>query len=164
MTEPAVPDPKPKPTNVLLIVGIVVGLIVLLCGGAVAGVVLWVRANTGDLKAVGQEMQQEAQRFAVAGTDRTCLEEGFRRTTPCGDLDIKCNVRASVFTSFCLQAAPATDGFCEGVPARGDFLAFTKFATQSCADRGLMGHQGCSQVVQQLASHCDRETAALPSP
>ena len=154
----------PKSSNTWLIVGVIVGVFVLLCGGGAAGLMFWVKSSVGDFKAVGEEVRREALDFAAHGDDRACLEEGFSRSVPCKDLDIECNVRATVFTSFCLDAATPTDGFCEGVPLRSEFLAFTKYSTQVCADRGLMGHQGCSQVLQRVAEHCEGRAPAVPSP
>ncbi len=151
-------------SNVLLILGVIFGVIVLCCGGAVAGFTLWVRANADDLKAAGEELKHEADEFGAAHTDLQCMDEAFTRAAPCGDLDIKCNVRASLFTAFCLDAAQETPGICEGVPPKSSILAFTKYSTQVCADRGLMGNQGCSQLLQQLAEHCEGRGQAIPTP
>ncbi len=156
-------EPKP-PSNAVLIVGVIAGLVVLVCGSGAAGLYLWARANADDLKESGLELHGEATAFGEASSDRACLEEGFARAAPCSDLNIRCNVKASVFLSFCLEAAPATGAFCEGVPARSDLLAFTKYSTQACAERGMMGHQGCAQVLQRLGDHCAQRDEAVPSP
>lgn len=144
-----------KSSNVLLIIAVVLGLIVLCCGGLGAGLVLWVQSNAEDLKAQGEELKHEADVFGATHTDRDCLEEAMERAAPCMDLDIKCNVRASLFGAFCLDEARPTPDFCDGVPPKSSILAFTKYSTQACAERGLMSHQGCSQVLQQVAQHCE---------
>ena len=155
-------EPK-KSSNVLLILAAVFGIIVLCCGGLGAGVVLWVRANADDLKAQGEELKHEAAAFGASHVDQDCVEQAMERAGPCMDLDIKCNVRASLFAAFCLDQAQPTPELCTDVPPKSALLAFTKYSTRICAARGLMGHQGCSQVLQQLAQHCENTREALPS-
>jgi hypothetical protein len=157
-----VTEQQEKKSNALLIVAAIFGVIVLLCGGATVGVVVWVRANADDLKAAGEELMVEAQEFAANSTDSQCLEEGFVRAAPCMDLDIKCNVRARLFTAFCLDVAEQTPGFCDGVPNPSSLIEFTKYTTTVCAERGLFGQQSCSQMLQELADHCVEDRRPPP--
>ena len=140
------------------------GLLVLLCGGAASAVVLWVRANADDIKAGAKEVQAEAHAFGLGSDQAACLDEGLRRAAPCMDMNIKCQVKAKLFTNFCLDVAPDTPDFCEGVPAKNELIAFTKWATQECSARGMLGNQGCQQLLQEQADHCAEREAAVPTP
>ncbi len=153
-----------KPSKTLWIVLGVLGLIVLLCGGAVSGVVLWVRANADDIKAGAREVQIEAHAFGQSADEMACLDEGLQRAAPCMDMNIKCQVKAKLFTTFCLDVAAQTPGFCEGVPGPNELIAFTKYATQECSARGMLGQQGCQQLLQERATHCAGREAAVPTP
>lgn len=139
-----------KGVKILLVV---LGLCVLgLVGIGVAGYV-WFDRNKEELKASVEAVQAEAKAYAARADQEGCMAEGRRRADECGALDLGCGIRASTFLRFCLDDAAPSEGFCEGVPAKGEIMDGSRWILAQCSDRGGDSDR-CRRLQQVRQDFC----------
>jgi hypothetical protein len=151
--------PKPKPSNNLRIVLIVLAVIavaaLLGCGLCFGGMYFWVDQNADRLRESGQRVMAEAESFAASHSQDECIDEGLRRKDACGSgMEVICNAEAGIFLRRCLEAAAPTPGLCDGVPPPGEIMAGATWAVGYCAARGRSGDQQCAQFVRAIVEYC----------
>ncbi len=138
------------PTWLKVVLGILIAGVVL-CGGGVAAVTFWVKANEGKLKETGTRAKADAEAFAKTSDQSGCVREALGRLkVKSGLLD---EVEHRVFLTECLKVAPQTPGFCEGVPKMDQIMAAAGWARDQCASyEGPK--ESCGRTLQEVMKHC----------
>ena len=116
----------------------------------------WVKSHEGELREMGAKTEHEGQEFGRGKDAEACVVEGLARTTSCPQMNMVCQVKASVFFQSCLQTATIPPGFCEGVPKQLNIMATVKWQMSECARLGHPNDQRCTRFMTTLQKQCDR--------
>jgi len=139
-------------------VTLVVALIVALLGAAAVGVGLYVWQRHGRVFVEGgQQSFGEGRAFGRTSNSRGCLTESIerhRRAASFGEL-----FAVNLFLRGCLDVAPPTEGFCDGVPRPFEFTRTAEWGHEQCRTHGLSVERQCGQLFAQVQQYC----AARPS-
>lgn len=139
------------PTWLKVVLGLLAGAL-LLCAVGAGAVYFWVDKNKDRLKDVGQRAHREAEAFAANNDATACVQETLRRLDErSGIVD---EAEHKIFLRACLDKAQRPADFCEGVPARGEYIATAEWAVKKCQALGRAGNQPCGRLVQAIQEAC----------
>jgi hypothetical protein len=143
------------PTWVKVVLAIVIIVAVLGIGAFVAGLLV-VRRYGPELVQENRQAMDEGREYGGRTDDVGCLNEGVaRQAHVTGFRDM---LKNNFFTRSCLEVARPTQGFCEGVPGRLDFMKSVAWQAQECKRYGLGPEQQCSQFFQQIQQVCEERS------
>ena len=148
---------KPKPTWMKLLI-VITGLLCVL--GVLGGVaVWWAMAQLEDAFTAMEEdipqIAEEAAAFAASHDQAECVDEGLSKAVLCGQMDIGCMVKSSLFGGACLEAAVPDPTLCTDVHSEEDAIALSTWLTEECSRRGHPDSPQCVQFIQQsLVAYC----------
>ena len=143
--------------KVTLVVGSVFAL---LCAAAVGlGVYLWRQHGRGFVEG-GQQSFGQGRDFGRTSNSRGCLTEAVerhRRAASFGEL-----FAVNLFLRGCLDTAPPTEGFCDGVPRPLEFTRTAQWGQEQCRAHGLSVERQCGQLFAQVQQYCAARPAGRP--
>ena len=128
--------------------------------GVLGGVgVWWAMAKLEDsFSAMEDEIPQiaeEAAAFAATHNQDECIDEGLSKALVCGQIDIGCMIKSSLFGASCLEAAVADPTLCVDVPRQDEPFAMSSWLQEECSRRGHPDSSQCVQYLQQsLGVYC----------
>jgi hypothetical protein len=164
---PDVPRPAPPSSTrppawaiALIAAGVLLG--VLVGGVIVAGVA--VRRSAERLVGAAQHDLPAAQAagaaFGAGHGEADCLDQALQQVDACGQLELVCQLGATVFTQACLERAADAPATCAGAPAPGQ-PGIEAWSAEACAARGRTGDAACAALFQKaVLPNCRGE--ALP--
>ena len=136
----------------LKVVLVIFGVLVLLCGLSSAGFAWWFNENKEKLKGVSDRAMNEGRAFAYEHDAEECVDEGLRR------LELRSGIvdqaEHKLFLKACLQKAARPEGFCTGVPSRGELMKFARWSVERCAAKGKTQNQECARLMQGIQEAC----------
>lgn len=131
---------------------VLIGLLVV--GGAIY-VVTHKEELTAYAKAEMDKIQVDAVVFAASTDARGCLGEGVRRNAECGSADLICELKATTFTTFCLERAEPVEGLCRGVPDSSAVLETVAWAIPRCQEEyPQLAVERCQRWLRSLQDYC----------
>ena len=136
-------------------------LFIFLMGLVLAGVavflgVRWIKSHEGDLREMGRKEQAEAVEWGRGKDADACIDEALRRSTACGQLEVMCQVKTSMFVDGCLNAATLPSDFCAKVPKQLNIVGSVKWQVEECARRGYPNDQRCTRLLTTIQKRCER--------
>ncbi len=144
--------------KVTLIVG---GILLVLFIGVVAAGFYVVGTYGPALVETGKKGIEEGETFGRRTDNEGCLTESLARhksSQGLGDL-----IKANVFLRACLEASTPTPGFCEGVPARTEFIKSAHWQRERCHQQGFPDGGQCQQVFAQVQQFCEDRAGVYDS-
>ena len=142
----------------LKIVLVILGVVALSCLVCTGGAFFWIQSSVDGMAQMGEEVTAEAAAFAAGKEDVECVDESLQRALACGDIEVTCRARASVFLTQCANAAAATEGFCAGVPTPASFseeVAQTvAWSLAECQRRSHADEQRCADHIKTVVKIC----------
>ena len=136
------------------------GVLALIGIAIVGGITWWVMANKDRLVSESRDTMAEAKAFAESHDQDACVGEGLRKVAACDGF--MCEAQTKIFTTFCLQQAEPTPGFCDGVPPTSEIMNTSRWVVAECERRGKKGNQRCSRLVQAVPEVCHGSRQAQP--
>jgi hypothetical protein len=135
----------------LIILGILFALIATCAGGGY----YWWTQNGDDLINSAKASGEEGAAFgAEQESAEACIDEGLRRISQCGRMQISCVTSSQMFTQACFSGAPADPALCEGVPDPQKIMDSVSYTTEQCKARDMASNQYCPNVFSALQAHC----------
>jgi len=116
----------------------------------------WLKSHEAELSDLGRNAEAQARDWGKGKDANACVDEALRRTMACGDLEVMCQVRASVFFDGCMQVASVPADFCANVPGQLEIMATVKWQMAQCAQRGHPNDRRCSRFFTNLQKRCER--------
>lgn len=147
----------PRWLKVLLAAGVVLAFVS--AGVAGLGVYLWRRHGRGLVEG-GQRSYDGGREFGRTSNSRGCLTEAVERHRRAGDFGELLGV--NLFLRGCLDAAPPTEGFCDGVPGPLEFVSTAEWGREQCHAHGLSVERQCGQLFAQVQQYCAARPSAKP--
>jgi len=146
---PSPPRSRPPAWAIALIAaGVLLG--VLVGGVIVAGVA--VRRSAERLIDAAQHDLPAAQAagaaFGAAHGEADCLHQALQQVDTCGQLELVCQLAATVFAQACLERADDDPATCAGAPAPGQ-PGTEAWSAEACAARGRTGDAACAALFQK---------------
>lgn len=145
-------------SKAMKIILIVSACLLVTCSG-IAGLGYYWMQTSG--KQYFNQMTEAAKQTTVEGakfgqtTDQNgCVKEALKRLN--ADNSFNGQLNANFFLEGCLRTSAPVDGFCDGVPDKGEIIKTSTWAVQRCKDLESVG-QGCSQLMQTVQRNCSRE-------
>lgn len=136
----------------LKVVLALMGVSFLLCVGISAAAYFWIDANKDRLKDVGTRAHNEAEAFAANHDSNECVNEALGRLTQrSGIVD---EAEHKIFLRACLEKAERPAGFCDGIPARNQFIATAEWSVKKCSSLGYAGSQPCGRLMGAVQEVC----------
>ena len=136
--------------KVLLIVGVL--LVVVLVGALVAGYFVVRRYGPGLVEA-GKQTYDEGVEYGRRTDNEGCLNEAVARQARAeGFTDL---IKNNVFMRACLSASRPTQGFCDAVPRRTEFMKSIGWQQEQCQRYGLSPEKQCNQLFSQMQQFCE---------
>jgi hypothetical protein len=147
----------PRWLKITLVVGLVFALV---CAVAVGlGVYLWRQHGRGFVEG-GQQSFGEGREFGRTSNSGGCLTEAVerhRRADSFGEL-----FGVNLFLRSCLDAAPPSEGFCDGVPRPLEFVRMAQWGQEQCRAHGLSVEKQCGQLFAQVQQYCAARPGEKP--
>lgn len=147
------------------IVLIVLGCLVLLCGGVVTAGLYWFSTSGKQMmEQMSQGVQQaseEGEAFGVGKDDNACLKEAMRRLQQ--DNSLRQTMSANMFLGSCLAKSQPTPEFCQAVPPSGEFTKTAQWSAKRCQELGVTS-SACTQLMGMVQAHCDTRKSEPNTP
>src|SRR5256885_3601193 len=113
---------------------VVVTVVVLLI--AVVGVgIYWVSKHGPELARSAEKNVREGRDFGESTDDNGCVSETISRYKK--EPGFNTSIVTNLFLRGCLDTSRATQGFCDGVPARTEFMKSGQWQVKKCEEASL---------------------------
>jgi len=142
--------------GVLKAILVFVGVLVLMILVAVGVGWYWWSHHGQELIAAAKASHEEGQGFGKGTDNAGCVTEALSRrkkSTGFGDM-----IANNLFLKACLGASRTTEGFCDGVPKKGEIMQSATWQVARCA-AVAPGDQSCNQLFGQVQEYCDSKAA-----
>lgn len=136
--------------KVLLIVGSL--CVVLIVASVVAGVYLVKRYGPGMVEA-GKQTMAEGEEHGRRTDNAGCLNEAVARHKRSDGFTSA--IKTNLFLRSCLASSRPTQGFCDNVPRKTEFVKGAQWQLQQCNRYGLKTEYQCGQLFQQVQQFCE---------
>ena len=133
---------------VVLVVAIGLGGVALFFG------IRWARREFQEIKNDGPRLVAEAKEFGRDKEGEAVVVESLARLSRCDGFI--CEAKVKLFLTTALTTANVSEGFCKGVPRRGEILATVTWAQAECAHRGFPGSQPCGRLITGIQDRCSK--------
>lgn len=120
----------------------------LACGGLI---------DTDQMIADGEAAMAEGTAFGASTNQDGCIDEGLRKQTSCGELEVMCQAMNGVWVLGCLEAASPVAGFCDGVPRTDDIMETATWRVERCNAAGYGEDGRCQHIFASVQEHCHPE-------
>ncbi len=137
----------------LKVLMIIVGVLVLITVAAVGGGYWWWKSSGKDYIQSAAKDYDEARKAGLSMDEQACLDRSVAIVkTPDGQT-ISGAIRNGLVLKGCLQTSKVVPPFCNGVPAKTEFVASATWEVNTCSKLGATG-QFCQQLVREMATYC----------
>lgn len=151
-------ESRPKRSNRGCFIALGLGAALTLCvlSGLVFWGYSWIRDNTGELKALGEEARSSGEAFGRGRAAEDCEARAWEAMKACGaPMNIPCIVRARLSFDACLDVATTSEAYCEEVPPPEDVLDSLAFIIERCDEHDLYpDDQRCQDLGDAIRDHC----------
>jgi len=130
----------------------IIGGLFLLAVIAIGGIVYWVSQNKDRLIQSAEQLGKGAKEFGAKTNNEGCLKEALSRHKR--DKSITGQISTQVFLGVCLQESEPSQGFCDGVPPKGEYIKSANWTMKKCSDSGLQNDQGCQSIFNTVQAYC----------
>jgi len=136
----------------------ILGVLILLGGGCVAAIAMWVQSNLPEIEKMGKVVTAEGEAFGAESDGTGCVTEALRRGDACDG--IMCEAGASIFLRSCLDAATVAPEFCEGVPSTDSIIGSVRFRLAKCEEVGASNVDRCGRIVDSIQEYCHQPASS----
>jgi len=136
--------------------GLLAGCIVLivLAGIAILLGVRWVNANKDQLRAKAERVRAEGQEFGGTATTSACVAKAMEVYR--SDASILGEARARIWLGGCFASSTPEEGFCTGIPPKGEIMRTVRWRLSECSRLGLDADKGCTRILEEVQRYCER--------
>jgi hypothetical protein len=137
----------------LKVLMIIVGVLVLITAAAIGGGYWWWNSSGKEFIESAGKDYDDARKAGRGMNEQACLDRSVAVVkTPDGQT-ISGAIRNGVALKGCLQTSRIVPPFCDGVPAKTEFVASATWEVNTCSKLGATG-QFCQQLVREMATYC----------
>ena len=134
--------------KIFLIAGLVLSL---LMATAIGGATYWWSKNKDQVFAQFTEARQEWEAFGRSTDTEGCLAASLQNHDTC--VALPCHLKNNLFLFACLRESTPTPGFCDGVPAKAEFVETVTWRVSECSETDREGSY-CHELFGTLQKFC----------
>lgn len=124
--------------------------IVAIAGGAV----YWWTQHGQEYLDAGKKSYEEGTAFGKKTDNQGCVTEALARHK--ANPGFKESIANNIFFRSCLKSSRPTDGFCEAVPKRTEFIKSAQWQKEQCTKAGF-NDSYCPQLYSQVQLYCEED-------
>lgn len=120
----------------------------------VGGAVYWWTQHSQEYLDAGRKSYEEGAAFGRMTDSQGCVTEAISRHK--ANPGFKEAIANNIFFRSCLKNSRLTQGFCEAIPKRTEFIKSAQWQKERCAQAGLSDSY-CPQLFAQVQLYCEED-------
>lgn len=120
----------------------------------VGGAVYWWSQHGQEYLEAGKNSYEEGAAFGKTTDNQGCVAETISRHK--ASPGFKTSIANNIFLRSCLNNSRPTNGFCEAIPKRTEFIKSAQWQKEQCSQAGLSDSY-CPQLFSQVQQFCEED-------